>query len=319
MEQFETTEEVYSYIIDDLEGTILPDNKLILDKWRMESRANEDIYQDFLSVQLNMDKLYNREGYDVEESWESLDQKIKQPARFLWYKIAAAVLLTLSVGYYFILADKYITLTTEASAAVSKVVLPDGTIVSLNTGTSIKYNKDNFMANRNLILLQGEVFVKVVNHDGPQFRIDLGEIQAADIGTSFNVSRNDRKISVIVEEGKVALEHAGKSEQVLLTAGKLGVYDINTKALSSTSNPDVNYKAWMDKHFIFQEVPFEQVAGQLEKVYKMPLEIKGAALKNRKLTATLHYQTLDSVLAVISASLQCKVTKENNTYVLSGD
>lgn len=319
MEQFETTEEVYSYIIDDLEGTILPENKLVLDKWRMESRANEEVYQDFLSIQLNMDKLSNREGYDVEESWESLDQKIKPPARFLWYKIAAAILLTLSVGYYFILADKYVTLTTEASASVSKVVLPDGTIISLNTGTSIKYNKDNFMANRNLILLQGEVFVKVVNHDGPQFRIDLGEIQAADIGTSFNVSRNDRKISVIVEEGKVALEHAAKSEQVLLTAGKLGVYDIDTKALSSTSNPDVNYKAWMDKRFIFQEVPFEQVAAQLEKVYKMPLEIKGAALKNRKLTARLHYQTLDSVLAVISASLQCKVTKENNTYVLSGD
>ena len=175
------------------------------------------------------------------------------------------------------------------------------------------------MVNRKLILLQGEVFVKVVNHDGPQFRIDLGEVQAADIGTSFNVSRNDQKISVIVEEGEVALGQADKSEQVLLTAGKLGVYDIDTKALSSVGNPDVNYKAWMDKHFIFQEVPFEQVAGQLEKVYKIPLEIKGAALKNRKLTARLHYQTLDSVLAVISASLQCKVTKENNTYVLSGD
>lgn len=319
MEQFETTEEVYSHIIDDLEGTILPENKLILDKWRTESGTNEKIYQDFLSVQLNMDKLYSREGYDVQESWESLDQKIKQPARFLWYKIAAAVLLTLSVGYYFILADKYVTLSTETLAAVSKVILPDGTIVNLNTGTTIKYSKNDFMANRKLILLQGEVFVKVVNHDGPQFRIDLGEVQAADIGTSFNVSRNDQKISVIVEEGEVALGHADKSEEVVLTAGKVGIYNIDTKVLSSAGNPDVNYKAWMDKFFIFQEVPFEQVAGQLEKVYKMPLEIKGASLKNRKLTARLHYQTLDSVLAVISASLQCKVTKENNTYVLSGD
>ncbi|RZK77739.1 MAG: FecR family protein, partial [Pedobacter sp.] len=291
IEQFETSEEIYSHIIDDLEGTILSENKVILDKWRAENVTNEQIYQDFLSVQLNMDKLYSREGYDVQSSWESLDQKIKQPARFLWYKIAAAVLLTISIGYYFILADKYIILTTEASTAVSKVVLPDGTIVNLNTGTTIKYSKNDFMVNRKLILLQGEVFVKVVNHEGRQFRVDLGEVQAADIGTSFNVSRNDQKISVIVEEGEVALGHADHSEQVLLTAGKLGIYDTDTKSLSSAGNPDINYKAWMDKHFIFQEVPFQQVAGQLEKVYKIPLEIRGAALKNRKLTARLHYQT----------------------------
>ena len=117
----------------------------------------------------------------------------------------------------------------------------------------------------------------------------------------------------------MALGYSDKSEEVLLTAGKQGVYNINSKALTSARNPDVNYKAWMDKQFIFQEVPFEQVAGQLEKAYNMPLEIRGAELKRRKLTAKLHYQTLDSALAVISASLQCKVTKENNTYVLSGD
>lgn len=319
MEQFETTEEVYALIIDDLEGTILPENKMILDKWRMDNTANESIYQDFLSIQINMDKLNSRNGYDVQASWESLNKKIEQPNRFIWFKIAAALFITLSVGYYFIFAEKYVTLSTESSAVVSTNELPDGTIINLNTGTTIKYDKNNFKTTRKIILLQGEVFVKVVNHDGPQFKIDLGEVQATDIGTSFNVSRNDRKISVIVEEGEVALEQVDMSEQVLLTAGKLGTYDINTKVLSSTGNPDVNYKAWMDKHFIFKEVPFEQVAGQLEKAYKVPLEIRGATLKNRKLTARLHYQTLDSVLAVISASLQCKVTKENNIYVLSGD
>lgn len=319
MEQFDPTEEVYSHIIDDLEGTILPENKVILDKWRTQSEANEKIYQDFLSIQLNMDKLYGRKSYDVQASWESLNEKITQPPAFLWYKVAAVILLTLAIGYYFIQTDQYVTLTTESSAAISELVLPDETIVKINTGTIIKYNKDNFKTDRKLILLQGEVFVKVVNHDGPQFKIDMGDVQAEDIGTSFNVSRDDKKISVIVEDGKVALGHPDRSEQVLLTAGKIGVYNIQTKTLSSSGNPHINYKAWVDKRFIFQEVPFEQVAGQLEKVYKIPLEIKGATLKNRKLTASLHYQTLDSVLAVISASLQCKVTKESNTYVLSGD
>jgi ferric-dicitrate binding protein FerR (iron transport regulator) len=124
---------------------------------------------------------------------------------------------------------------------------------------------------------------------------------------------------VIVEEGKVAMKRRSAGDQVLLTPGMLGVYNTGTKQLRRTNNTDPNYKAWVDKKFIFREMPFEQVAAQLKKVYKIPLIIKGDDLKSRKLTARLHYQTLDSVLEVISASLQCKVVKEQNVYVLSAN
>ncbi|MNL23007.1 hypothetical protein D3C87_1443740 [compost metagenome] len=100
-------------------------------------------------------------------------------------------------------------------------------------------------------------------------------------------------------------------------AGKRGVYNINTGALAATDNQNVNYKAWVDRNFIFKEISVADAVSQLEKVYQVPITIQDEPLKNRKLTASLHYQTLDSTLAVISASLQCKVTKEKNMYVLS--
>lgn len=147
----------------------------------------------------------------------------------------------------------------------------------------------------------------------------MGDVEAIDIGTSFNIVKTDSVIHIIVENGKVALTQASLKKEVLLTPGKLGVYNIKTKALAAADNLNPNYKSWVNKEFIFNEVALSDVAKELSKVYKQSIVIDGNDLKNRKLTAKLHYQTLDSAIAVISASLQCKAIKSKDTYVISGD
>ncbi|TDQ09245.1 FecR family protein [Pedobacter metabolipauper] len=352
MKEFETNQEpMYDLILEDLDLTISPEDKLLLQKWRDEDPGNEKIYQDFLTVQLNVDKLYAKQGYDPQLSWESLDRKLEQfdgtekavvmtphfsgvvndtdargksgdktfkPAWNLNMisRIAAVLLVFVGVGYYLTSVYGYEVISTSSNAAMTQVVLPDGTQVNLNAATTIKYDKTNFLTNRKLELIRGEIFVQVVKHDAHQFSVVAAEVEAKDIGTSFNVMNNNDLITVIVEEGKVALNHASSNSNVLLVPGKLGIFDRKSKKLSATDNLDLNYKAWMDKKFIFQEMPLKEVVVQLADVYKMPIVIQSEALKSRKFTdRTMQYQTLDSALAVISASLQCKITKEKGTYV----
>lgn len=330
MKDFEASEEfLHSLIIDDIDQTITSENKELLDQWRASNEANEKTYQEFVNIQLGMDQLSTRNGQDVELSWEVLDRKISsqtndltlhKPNRkiSLWYKVAAAVLVIISVGYYFMLQSRYIVVNTAKNATITRLKLPDGTELNLNASTVVKYDKD-FINNRRLELLEGEVFIHVVKHDGPQFILGLGELEAQDIGTSFNVVRNSNKIAVVVEDGEVALKHPSLNMEVRLTKGKSGTYNMDTKKLSSADNTNQNYKSWVDKKFIFQDVPIGEAIQQLGQVYQMPIHISGESLKNRRLTARLHYQTLDSALHVISASLQCKVTREKGTYVLSNN
>lgn len=330
MKNFETNEElIFGLIIDDLDNTITPANKELLRQWRETDPANEKTYQEFLNVQVNLDKLVGRLDIDAQRSWESLDKKIENaPAlekfpflkqekqNHYWLKIAASLLILCSIGYYFVQKNQNVVISTDQQATVTNIVLPDGTAVKLNAATTISYNKSSFRRDRKLQLLKGEAFVQVAEDKSVQFRVDLGELEAKDIGTRFNISKNEHKIAVIVEEGKVALRHHSSNKEVLLTAGKIGLYNPATKELIAANNPDLNYKAWIDKNFVFTAVPIAEVASQLEKAYSSRIDIKGDQLKKRKLTASLKYQTLDSALAVISASLQCKVTKSKNTYTL---
>lgn len=328
MEQFETNEEfIYSLIIEDLDGGISASDKLLLDNWRKADGENERTYLDFRNIQLGLDLLYAHPPVDADMSWKELEEKIDaeekielKPARSsrLWFQIAAAVLLLLSAGYYFSPGNSYTLVSTEDNASITHVVLPDGTDLNLNASTTIRYHKTNFNEDRSLELLKGEVFIKVKNHDNPaQFKVKIGEVEARDIGTSFNVRKTDDQVAVIVEEGQVALSHAASGKEVMLTPGKLGMYNQNNKALSTLNNANLNYKAWIDRKFIFTEVAVQEVVDQVGEVYQIPIRILGNGLKERKLTARLHYQTLDSALAVISASLQCKITREKDAYVLS--
>ncbi len=320
-------EMIYSLIIDDLEDTITYENKLLLTRWRNEDEENERIFQEYLKVQISLDKINDRHQYAVESSWEALNEKlemqsadnpvaVKTDNNFYWYKIAAVVLMFLFVGLYFYNNSRYMVVNTENNP-MTAITLPDGTEVSLKAATTIRYKKDGFIANRKLELLKGEVFIHVIKHYASQFVVEMGKVDAKDIGTSFNVARNTNHISIVVENGSVALRHVQSNKQVILKKGQMGLYDLKSEELKSINNNNLNYKAWVDKEFLFNEVPFKDVAVQLEDVYQRTITINGDALKNRKLTAKLHYHDLDSVMSVISASLQCNVTRVNGSYILS--
>lgn len=328
MEQFETNEEfIHTLIIEDLDGSISPADKILLDNWREADLENEKTYTDFRDIQLGLDLLYAQPLSDADVSWDKLERKIDvEPVvatisrrNFrLWSSIAAAVVILLSTGYFFFGQENYTVISTKADASITHVLLPDGTDLKLNASTTIKYLKDGFNTDRKLELVSGEVFIKVSNHDVPaQFKVRIGEVEAQDIGTSFNVAKTNSQVAVVVEEGQVAMKHTNSGKEVMLHPGKLGVFELKDKALSAVDNPNLNYKAWTDRKFTFTEVPMSEVVRQLSPVYQSPIIIQGNALKDRKLTAKLHYQTLDSVLAVISASLQCTITREKDAYVLS--
>lgn len=327
---------ICNLIIEAIDGTIAPDAQVLLERWRKKSAENESTYQQYLNVQVNLDKISERHSYAVNDSWEALDRKLSKfdkipfetqrfeeapvtPARtsFLWFKIAAAIMVILSAGYYFIASNRgYVTIDSDKDG-ITALTLPDGSAVKLNAATAVRYHKTEFNDDRRLELLRGEIFIDVAHKQHSRFSVDLGKVEALDIGTSFNVFRNTQKIAVVVEEGIVALKKRSSNEQILLKKGQLGTYNIQKQALMSLVNNDLNYKAWLDHHFRFTETPLHEVVAQLEKAYHTRIRIAEPELKVRRLTADIDYEQIDSVLAVIAASFQCHVTKDQETYVLS--
>ncbi len=192
------------------------------------------------------------------------------------------------------------------------VTLADGTALSLNTGTRIAVSLSAH--HRNLTLDHGEVALNVVHDAARPFQITAGSDTITDIGTQFNVRRDNGAVTVGVSEGSVGVTHAGGN--VILTAGQGSQHHEAAPGITRTVVDASELYAWKSGHAVYHDRPLTEVAADLNRYFDRPIRVEGAAA-NLRLTAAL---TLDSEQAVtqrLSDYLPVRVTQTAEAVVIS--
>lgn len=203
-------------------------------------------------------------------------------------------------------------LVSSGESILDSVGLPDGTIVRLNKGSSLRFRK-NFDGARREVELKGEAFFQVARRPDQPFELRAGKALITVLGTSFNVkeSHGDSVVSVAVMEGKVALaDTSSKNNAALLTAGWLGVLEKGNIRTGKTAAE--NYLSWFHNRLVFEDLPLEEVAHQLEDLYNVEIIVRSQLLSNLKLTADINRGELKDVLSKIGYTLDVKYKFRNN-------
>ena len=134
-----------------------------------------------------------------------------QPA-VRWLSIAAAVILMLTAGYFYI---NSLEATVEAKFAQRQELrLPDASDVLLNAGSELTYSKTKWDEKRQ-VRLTGEAYFKVAK--GETFTVETPAGTVAVLGTQFNVLQRGDVFIVSCYEGRVRVTH--KSKTIELPAG----------------------------------------------------------------------------------------------------
>jgi len=122
------------------------------------------------------------------------------------------------------------------------VELPDGSVVYLNTNSSIQYTKS--FNDRNLEL-NGEAFF-IVEEKEASFTIItyLGEIVVT--GTELNVKVDDEKEELEVDVAKGNVEVKVKNEKKLLNRGERITFNSNNNSFKKAKS-NQQYKIWLNK------------------------------------------------------------------------
>lgn len=119
---------------------------------------------------------------------------------------AAAVILTLAVGWSALRSEGYLPQTyATATGQIRNVVLPDGSVVGLNTQTKLEWIGSP--TDRRVRLIRGEAYFQVVHDPSRPFRILLAHSQVQVLGTRFDVYQMaDGDVRVSVMSGTVGVE-----------------------------------------------------------------------------------------------------------------
>ena len=256
---------------------------------------------------------------DGNRAWQKFQQRIHPaPVRrtgFGWMRIAASVIIIVGLGLlaYWVFNDRTKEMTVVAQKTVLNDTLPDGSVVTVNKGSSISY-LSKFKGETRQVALKGEAFFNVTPNKKKPFIISVNDVQITVVGTSFNVKTINGNTDVVVETGIVKVTRAGKT--VELKANEEVIVNTKDSALTKEKVSDQLYKYYRTKEFVCDDTPLWKLVDVINEAYNSHIVIGNPALKDMSITTTFNNESLEQVLNVVSLTLNIRIVKEGDTIIL---
>ena len=199
----------------------------------------------------------------------------------------------------------------------SKIMLPDGSSVWLNSDSELIY-QDDFSDSIRLVKLSGEAFFEVVKDTLKPFVVETQAMKATVLGTSFNVNAFSEleEVTVALATGKLSVT-SNTNESEVLTPGIAA--NLNKKTLQITTREiDVDQIAsWKNGVLVFESEDFQSVIKKLERWYGVNVTIQGEVSSEWKFTGYFDNEYLKNILEVIihGKNLKYKLEGKNVTLI----
>ena len=251
--------------------------------------------------------------------WRKIDSATReneQPQRSKSFKfrrlyIGAAAAAAILVLFAAIFTSSYDTTHSVSYAEADSIVLPDGSKVTINSVSTIKYDKNSWNENR-VVELDGEGFFDV--EKGSKFIVQTKNGNIEVLGTSFNVySRNDN-LHVLCKTGKVAVVFGDTNKVLLPSQG------INVKNGKPTFSPEVRAaderSNWISGIYQYKDENLSTVIEELERQLNYKIEIP-ANLNDVKYSGSFNIKNGEETLSEVLWPLGFKFEIEDRTVYVS--
>ena len=183
-----------------------------------------------------------------------------RPTRRAWLggALAASLVAVASVAVLDRRADPFVV---ETAAGVPRsMTLAGGTRIDLNGGTRLTLDRND---PRHAVLDRGEVLFTVAHDAARPFRVEVGDATLIDVGTVFNVARDNGATTVAVAEGAVI--YNPDREAVRLTPGKsLRAVDSEPRLVLGEALP-ADIGGWRRRRLVYDGTPLSEVAADLSR------------------------------------------------------
>lgn len=291
-------------------STSLEEEQMLLDYFTNEpsEKTSESLRAQF--VYFN-----NKKNEPLPDALEARLHTIQVNVRLL-LRIAAILIACLGIGWFTIHYIYLPELTISTGPAEqTRVALPDGTIVFLNSSSELIYKK-NLNDPERVVHLKGEGYFEVYRDTLRPFIIYTGTVTTEVLGTSFNLQYDEgEKFSEInVRSGQVQF---GSTKKITISTGEGAIQGLQLDAIQ-VIKARANADAWKTKVLTFENATMKEVVRDIEKYFSVKIEVTDGSLLACHFTGRFTDPGLEDVLKVVTYSLNLQYTLRDNTYILSG-
>ncbi len=278
---------------------------LLFNFWNQQDGEGEDFPRadDFSDI---LDKIHHRINLDDDASRNN--KKSSLITDFL--KIAAILLIGIFAGYFiyqFTSAEQIYYTSIAPHGSISEMILPDSSIVFLNSGSEIRYAINTKNSQREVILT-GEACFDVSKNKKRPFVVHTPYYDVRVLGTKFNVKayESDNKIVTTLEEGNVEILMNGNvrlQEKTILKPGEQLIYDLNAKKIEIKNVNTGIYTSWKDNKLIFVNMNLKELIVILERKFGVDIKVADDMVLDYHYDGILKNETIIEVLELLKETL----------------
>lgn len=238
--------------------------------------------------------------------------------------IAAAILLMImvSVGSIYTYnqldrsGEQLFNETTVPLGSQTRIMLPDGSVAVLNSGTILKYPLSYGKKERNVYLV-GEGYFEVAKDAKKVFQVYTEDMKIEVTGTVFNIRSypEDHFAEVSLIEGGVDVSASEKL--IRLNPDEKAIFDRSTGQLYSQSAESYKSALWTTGWLSFVNSSFTDILKDIERKYNVKIHIESNQAEDEFFSGSINLEmSLQDVFNFIDVDKKYSFEVSGNTIIL---
>ncbi|MFT0532594.1 FecR family protein [Castellaniella hirudinis] len=214
---------------------------------------------------------------------------------------AAAVVTGVGWPYEGLDAPTYTAEFATQRGEHRQVALPDGSILDLDTATSLAVR---FYTGRRVVVLHaGQAAFSVAADASQPFHVEAGDTSVRVTGTRFDVRKDGEQAQVTVESGTVEVKRGPWWDRstIALRAGQ-GAAPRAQGGLARIDNPDIaSIMAWKQGRIVFRNTPLRQAIAEINRYAATPIRLGDGNFSDIHVAGVFSTEDVSSFLELLPA------------------
>lgn len=254
------------------------------------------------------------------------------------FAVAAAFAIMGAIGWWRAGSTSTLEFADTATVGpglVKRLNLPDGSILRLNSGSTIKVQFTQ--GERRVALERGEASFAVAKNPQRPFIVTTAGVDVRAVGTIFNVVLRADSVEVLVTEGKVRVDHAARGGSLLtaravstaegqppaLSAGEKVVIPVLDRTPAAGVAPVAvpaaeiaRVLAWQERRLEFDSAPLSEIAAKFNRYNQHKLVVADAALGMQRFGGSFRADDPDTFVHLIETRSGVVIEQKPNETIL---
>ena len=306
-----------------LSNSATADEMKELDEW---IASNEDFHDwlenqvDNSSAEMDAEKQADILAKIHEKIAVQSKQKFVLPG---WAKTVAAValivLMAVSAAIYFRSNQPNMIQYAEIGALrgqKASVTLPDGTKITLNSESTLKYST-NYNQSDRAVELVGEAYFEVAKNKKIPFVVKAGKLEIEAKGTAFNIKAypTDNSISTTLTEGKIEVKTP--VDVLSMIPNERMEYNNAGQTFRKLTLTDAEGSiGWLNDELSFENATLAEVVANFSRIYNIDIQFASESIKEQRFTGKINNNSLLSVLRIISLTSPIRFEQKDSVVIL---